>query len=125
MKEKLLKTALIDLGIGIFVLVFGRIYEHFSFGVTSLFMERAFLFPMLLGALPCAAFALAGRPALSPACVSFLHAAIAAFTVGSVLKGALAIYGTDSALLLVYPATGAVFFLLFCVTVLCAVRTAR
>ena len=85
--------------------VFSAIYEHFSFGVISLFMVFAFAIPLIAGALP---FLLLGKalkktgktiPALS---CKFWHAAVATLTTGFLFRGVLDIYGTSSPLTSVY-----------------------
>lgn len=96
----------------VFCALFGAVYEHFSFGVYSYFMLYAFAFPLLLGALP---FLLAGLrdkyihlPGFSRA---LWHAGTATLTVGSLFRGVIEIYGTDSVLCIVYLAAGAVLLL--------------
>ena len=93
------------------VAVFSAIYEHFSFGVYSVFMIAAFAVPLLMGGL---VFLLLGKackktgtsvPAL--AC-KFWHAAVATLTVGFLFRGVLDIYGTSSPLGTVYWIASAV-----------------
>lgn len=79
--------------------VFGLIYEHFSFGVWSDFMGFAFLIPLLLGALP----ALFVRRELSPVTAQLYGGFVLTLTLGSLVKGALDIYGTTNGKLIAYP----------------------
>ncbi len=86
----------------------GAVYEYFSFGVWSFFMVYAFAFPLLLGALPMARLARRGRSEMPAAARSLLAAGIATLTVGSLMTGALEIYGTTNPLTLLYwPVGGA------------------
>lgn len=79
--------------------VFGLIYEHFSFGVWSNFMGLAFLIPLLLGALP----ALFMRKERSPVTAQLYGGFVLTLTLGSLVKGALDIYGTTNGKLIAYP----------------------
>lgn len=83
------------------VAVFAWVYLRYSHGVSSPFMAWAFLIPLLAGALP---------RLLVPAVASgrYLRAAVATLTVGSLVQGALEIYGTASAWVVVYPLVGGV-----------------
>ena len=79
--------------------VFGLIYEHFGFGVWSHFMGFAFLIPLLLGALP----ALFMRKERSPVTAQLYGGFVLTLTLGSLVKGALDIYGTTNGKLIAYP----------------------
>ena len=79
--------------------VFGLIYEHFSFGVWSHFMGFAFLIPLLLGTLP----ALLMRKERSPVTAQLYGGFVLTLTLGSLVKGALDIYGTTNGKLIAYP----------------------
>lgn len=75
-------------------------YESFSHGVASPFMVYAFMIPLVLGAGPALAFDRAGvavRPQL---------AAVITLTAGSLVQGALEIYGTSSPWMVAYPVAG-------------------
>ena len=105
------RLALRYLEFSLLVLIFGAIYEHFSFGVTSNYMVYAFVFPLAGGAIPALALSLSRRrlfPGWLP--LSVFHSAIATWTVGSLLQGALAIYGTTNRLIGVYWTVGAALF---------------
>ncbi len=89
------------------VLLFGAVYEAFSFGVWSPFMGLAFLVP------------LAGS--LGPAFARFLpesgageglyRSGIACMTAGSLVRGVLEIYGTTNSLWFFYPVSSVLLFL--------------
>ena len=84
---------------------FGAVYELFSHGVWSCFMICAFAFPLLLGAIPF--FLLRKRGKSFPGrAADLIHAGVAALTVGSILQGALEIYGTSNPLTLAHWAVG-------------------
>ena len=87
--------------------VFGLIYEHFSFGVWSHFMGFAFLIPLLLGALP----ALLMRKERSPVTAQLYGGFVLTLTLGSLVKGALDIYGTTNGKLIAYPILAGVMLL--------------
>lgn len=94
------------------------VYGLFSHGVYSYWMIYAFMIPLLLGAMPHLICAMRNAGAAAPAKKSSplkaaltnltagdaQLAAIAALTTGSLMKGALEIYGTTSRLLIIYPA---------------------
>ena len=85
--------------------LFGAVYELFSHGVWSCFMICAFAFPLLLGAIPF--FLLRKRGKSFPGrAADLIHAGVAALTVGSILQGALEIYGTSNPLTLAHWAVG-------------------
>ena len=106
-KGKTKRTVLIYTAVTVFTLVFGQVYEVFSFGVTSPFMHFAFLIPLLLGVLPCLVLLTAGnRVALPEGCGTGWHLGVATLTAGSLFRGVLDIYGTQSSLMMVYPAAG-------------------
>ncbi len=109
-RKQISKTGFNYLLVSIFCALLGAIYEHFSHGVYSYYMIYAFALPLVGGALPMYAMArsklkcLPGRLALN-----LYNAGIAAFTVGSILKGVIDIYGTANKLLIVYPCLGIAF----------------
>ncbi len=88
------------------------VYGMFSHGVHSPFMTYAFVIPLLAGAAPHIASALSIgadkgeniRRILTDETVCDAQLAIiATLTAGSLLKGALDIYGTTNRLLVAYP----------------------
>ncbi|MBR0307295.1 MAG: hypothetical protein IJH92_00195 [Mogibacterium sp.] len=102
----------------------GLIYECFSHGVYSVFMYGAFLIPLIGGALPWAVRDILYRKKLSEGSPNQLIpsgpevkqkgqmirelqlAAIATLTTGSLIQGALVIYGTTNRLMIAFPAAG-------------------
>ena len=88
----------------------GQIYELFSHGVYSNYMVFAFMIPLAAGAIPDLIAAAADKkraPLSSDHTASGLQlAAVATLTAGSLVKGALDIYGTTNRLTVVYPAVG-------------------
>ena len=89
----------------LFCALFGAVYELFSHQVWSRFMIYAFAFPLLLGAIPFFLLRMRGKPFPGKA-AELVHAGVAALTVGSILQGALEIYGTSNPLTAVYWAAG-------------------
>ncbi|MBQ2952155.1 MAG: hypothetical protein IJE07_01220 [Clostridia bacterium] len=102
-----LPTAFIGLAATLFCAVFGGVYEIFSHGVWSGFMVYAFLFPLVLEAIPFCWLALRGKALPHPWALNLHHAGTATLTVGSIFEGVLAIYGTTNSLTLVYWIAGA------------------
>lgn len=122
--EKSLKTGMIYLAVSLAIAAAAAVYGLFSHGVYSYWMTYAFMIPMLLGAVPHLANALRTEASKKEAVMqaasgetkrqkepSLLStfsgdvqiAVIAALTAGSLLKGALDIYGTTNRLLIAYP----------------------
>ncbi|MBQ5951206.1 MAG: hypothetical protein IJL66_03535 [Lachnospiraceae bacterium] len=93
------------------VLLFGTVYEAFSFGVISPFMLGACLLPFLLGCVPVCLWLQGLLPAPSLWVRRLQLGAVCTLTAGCILRGALDIYGTTNRLLLVYPAAGILLFL--------------
>ena len=91
----------------LFCALFGAVYELFSHEVYSYSMIYAFAIPLAGGALPFLTVAM-GHIGRFPGRISrsLYHAAITTFTIGSIMKGVLEIYGTTSALLPVYWIAG-------------------
>ena len=89
----------------IFILVFGQIYEHFSFGVISNYMIYAFLIPLILGLL---INTIIYFTKIVPSKMgSWLYNnGIITLTVGSILRGVLDIYGTTNMYLKIYLYAG-------------------
>ena len=100
------RTAFVYLLSSIGVALFGGVYEIFSHGVWSAWMVYAFAFPLVLGALPYAVISLRQKPMPHPWRRKLHHAAVATLTVGSVMEGVFAIYGTTSHLTIVYWIVG-------------------
>lgn len=95
----------------VFLALFGAVYEAFSHGVYSYYMIYAFAIPLILGVVPYTIMKIKNNyPKALP--LKLWNAAIATFSIGSVFKGVLEIYGTDNSLVLTYPIAGSVFALL-------------
>ena len=106
---KTAKTALVYLLISLFCALLGAVYEKYSHEVYSYYMIYAFAFPLAGGALPFAVLNLIGAERYPNALSRNLyHSGIAALTVGSVIQGALEIYGTTNVLVRVYWLTGGI-----------------
>ena len=111
-----IKTGMRYLAASIVIAAAAAVYGLFSHGVYSYFMTYAFMVPLLAGALPHLTAAL--KTACGKACGSLYEkisgakdaqlAVVVTLTAGSLLKGALDIYGTTNKLLVGYPAAAAV-----------------
>lgn len=100
------RTAFAYLLASILVALLGGVYEVFSHGVWSGWMVYAFAFPLVLGALPYSIRSLRRKPLPSRVRRNLHHAAVATLTVGSVMEGVFAIYGTTSHLTSAYWIVG-------------------
>lgn len=115
------RTAFVYLVVSILTAIGGGVYEFFSHGVWSGFMVYAFLFPLLLGALPFSILSLTGNTMPAAWALNFWHAGTATLTVGSLFEGALEIFGTTNHLTLLYWVVGAV--MLICALLLHLIRS--
>ncbi len=102
------------------VLLFALIYDHYSHGVHSLFMDLAFLIPLAGGLLVW--LGSRGIPICAPGITGAagdaarrlvtarrsLAAGIITLTAGSIMEGIFLIAGTSSRYIIAYPAAGAV-----------------
>lgn len=114
------RTAFSYLLATILVAVFGGVYEVFSHGVWSAFMVYAFAFPLILGVLPFSWLALQKKPLPGVWSCRLHHAGVTTLTVGSVMEGALAIYGTTNHLTIWYWIVGCALLLTgLCSRILC------
>lgn len=95
-----------------FTALFGGVYEVFSHGVWSAYMVYAFAFPLILGVLPFTWLAMRKKPLPCPWCCRLHHAGVATLTIGSVMEGVLAIYGTTNQLTIWYWIGGAALLVL-------------
>ena len=86
--------------------LFGAVYEAFSHGVYSYFMIYAFAFPLVLGVVPCLVMMRCGACAPGRIATNAWNSGVATLAVGSLLIGALEIYGTTNRLVVVYPVVG-------------------
>lgn len=101
-------------------LIFGAVYEHFSFGVYSYYMLYAFVFPLVGGAVPALAIALTNLPIPGWTTRSVYAAAIATFTIGSIMQGVLDIYGTTNRLIRWYWVAGVILIIISIFTAISA-----
>ena len=108
-KKQAEQTAFVYFGIALFCALFGAVYELFSHEVYSFFMIYAFGFPLAGGTLP---FWLLARKGCGwypgTAARNLYHSALATFTVGSLIRGVLEIYGTTNVLSGYYFKAGSV-----------------
>lgn len=93
--------------IALFCAIFGFVYECFSHGVRSAFMIFAFAVPLAAAGF-CFAIKKLHRPAAGTITRNALGSAVAALTLGSLVRGALDIYGTYSPYVVIYLIAGAI-----------------
>ena len=106
-RRRALKTAYVYLLISLFCALFGGVYEFFSNGIMSFPMIYAFAIPLVGGTLPFFYMGVLGmKPYPAAVLLGYHHCAIATFTVGTLLWGALEIYGTSNVLVQVYYMAG-------------------
>ena len=98
-----LKTGIIYLSGSLIIAAAAAVYGLFSHGVYSYFMTYAFMIPLLGGAMPHLVAVLKEKSLPGWVREDILLAVIATLTTGSLLKGALDIYGTTNRLLIAYP----------------------
>ena len=90
-------------GYSIFFLVFGIIYECFSHEVYSNYMMYAFLIPAILGCLVYGILYFINKEKIINKFASKIYnSSIITFTLGSIMKGVLEIFGTTNNLIDVY-----------------------
>lgn len=116
-RKKVIKTAFVYAAVTVFCAFFGAVYELFSHGIYSYYMIYAFGFSLVGGVLP-SLISLCRKEVKIHGIYSryFYRSAIAVFTVGSIFRGVLDIYGTTSRLSAVYPAAGLLLLILSAVT---------
>lgn len=103
--NRLKRHLIIQIAVTIFLAFTGAVYEVFSFGVYSYFMIYAFAFPLVMGVLPYAVMLIKNRDPGS-VFINLWNSAIAVFSVGSLFKGILDIYGTSNSLNIIYLIAG-------------------
>ena len=97
----------------IFFLVLAMIYESFSHGVFSPYMVFAFLIPLLMGFLIYSIiYCTKINNFFSAFSTKIFNSAILTFTIGSVIKGVLDIYGTTNNLVYNYFGLGVVLLII-------------
>ena len=94
------------LAFSLFCALFGAVYEKFSFGVYSYYMIYAFLIHLILGTIPLLSIAIWGKKYPDKTALTAWNSGIAVLTVGCIVQGVLAIYGTTNHLMIVYPIAG-------------------
>lgn len=110
-KKAARKTFLTYFCVALYCGLFSAIYEHFSHGVYSNYMVFLFMFPLIGGAVPYAAFGFLKRlrsPDMSARRI--YNCGVATLTVGSCFAGVLEIYGTTSLYLKYYWIAGITLF---------------
>ena len=99
------KVAKIYMFFSLFLVLFGAVYEYFSFGVYSYFMIYAFAVPMILGVLP--ALLLNGSfPGGNIWAARLWAYGVVTLSTGAIFRGIIDIYGTSSSMFYIYMAIG-------------------
>ena len=110
--KPLINSVYFNLGFAIFVALFGAIYEMFSHEVYSYYMIYAFGIPLVLGVL-CQVLTPVVFGKFQGSIEAILwNLSIVTFTVGSLLKGIVDIYGSSNHKLIIYPVAGCILALL-------------
>ena len=111
--KKFLKISFIYFCISLFLILFSAVYEYLSHGVYSYFMIYAFCIPLVFGGFVYFIKAVKANPSKLPSASDTLYSAsIATFTVGSILKGVLDIYGTTNRNIIAYPIIGSAILII-------------
>ena len=101
----------------IFTLIFGMVYELCSHGIFSFHMAYLFIYPLIGGVLPYWIIAYKTHKYVRFEMVDFLwNSGIATLIAGSLVKGVIDIYGTESPYIPVFYAVG--IFLMFYASVI-------
>ena len=87
-----------------FCAVFGMVYELFSHGVSSPAMIWMYLYPFLLGVIPCFVLKLLKQPMPG----RLWQDGVMCLTAGSLIQGIIEIYGTSAYYPLLFYAAGTV-----------------
>ena len=95
-KKRFKKTAISYTLITIFLLVFSRIYEAFSFGETSIYMHYLFAVPLIGGIL--LAIFLKVLPHFSRISLNLWNSAVAIATTGTLFRGIVNLSGRSTTL---------------------------
>ena len=98
--------------VALICLAIGLGYEIFSHGVWSVFMIGAFAVPLVLGVIPNLVIGFGNLKSPDMASETLYACGIITLTLGSMLKGALEIFGTTNTLLDYYWMVGGAFTLL-------------
>ncbi|MBP7348067.1 MAG: hypothetical protein KA965_05245 [Butyrivibrio sp.] len=82
------------IGITVFCGIFGTVYEYYSHGVYSIYMQLMFLFPLMGGIIPNVLQLIIPRIPKANATVKKLwNCGVATLTIGSAMTGVFEIYG--------------------------------
>ena len=108
---KLVRAAVLWGAVSILTVFFSLGYEQLSHGVISLYMLLAFLVPLILGCGGSLALLALRAGPVGEWSASLWELGVGVLTVGSLVQGALEIYGTANRLIAVYPAAGALLLL--------------
>lgn len=100
----------------IICIIFTFIYELFSHGVISYYMILSFIFP-LLGFIEIVILCKKNK-LVKINSHNFFKASLLTFTLGSILKGILDIYGTTNKLIIIYLILGLILLVLSIITYL-------
>ena len=108
-KKNILKYFYISAG----TFIFGFIYELFSHDVYSKYMMYAFIIPLILGTFGYfIIYILKENKYLTNIGITIYNLSIITFTLGSIMKGVLEIYGTTNKLVSSYFIIGLILFIL-------------
>ena len=89
-----------DIGITAFCGIFGTVYEYYSHGVYSGYMQLMFLFPLLGGIIPSLLQLIIPQiPKTNAAVIKLWKCGVVTLTVGSAMTGVFEIYGGSVPLL--------------------------
>ena len=119
------KSGLFHLGFTIFCVLFGAIYEIFSFGVFSFYMIYAFAIPAVLGLGVSVIMYFYGKKLPEATPTKLWNYGVVTLTIGCIFKGVLEIYGTTNKLIIVYPLAAALLMGASVAAHLIAVRRAE
>lgn len=107
------KAAFIHLLFGVFLWIFGRVYEHFAFGEYSYFMRYMFLIPIAAGTGAILLYRIvSGRKRMDRVMFLLWNSAIGILVSGCLIKGIIEMSGRNTELEGYYWVGGAVFGLL-------------
>lgn len=87
----------------IITFIFAQVYNLFSHDVYSIFMTYAFIIPLVFGFIP---------NLLKLKTNKFYNASIITFTIYSLLRGFLEIYGTTNSLINIYLYVGVILIII-------------
>ena len=99
-KKRLKKTAVVYALITVFFFIFSRIYEHFSFGETSVYMHYLFGVP-LIGGMVLLIFQKM-IPNLSRLSLNLWNSAVATIATGVLFRGIVNLSGRSTTMVLPY-----------------------